>query len=233
MLFNHKRELVDQCRDYEDSKCPLCDDRLAAKRCKNKLNHWAHFPQKHDSEHAKCQHFESEWHLRMKLACMALGWEIEVPAIMDGKKYLIDAVDREKGRAIEFIHTINDQLWNKHVLLSQKRPGKVTWVFDGEMFAAARRRRLIRWGERDRYQRLLKPKSRKLYDLISGYVHFDDVLYARDNGFRRIWEPVRSVELTKILEEAEKIDFRDVEANPEVIRDRVTNKAVRDFAKLL
>ena len=235
MLFNSKRETVESCVHYEESECPLCWDRLAAKHCIDRIDHWAHFPTKHehDTEYVKCTHFESEWHLRMKLAYMAFpGWEIEVPAKMNGKKYLIDAVNKKTRRAREFVHTLNDQLWEKHETLKEKRPDNVLWIYDGEVFSSAyKMRQHTREGE-VYFRKLLKPKASRMYDITGGLVHFDGAMYAKgqrgNNWFQRNGRGIR-----EILSRFEAVDFTDVESNPEVIQERVGNEAIKQFVKKL
>jgi hypothetical protein len=233
MLLNSNRETVHTCADPSKATCPLCEDKLTPKFCKDRIDHWAHFPQKHGAEEKpKCMHFESEWHLRMKLAYMTFeGWEIEVPIKMNGKKYLVDAVSKKTKQAREFVHTLNDQLWEKHETLKAKRPNNVMWIYDGEMFASAFRKRRTDVKGDTYYRKLLKPKATKMYNITGGLVHFDGVLY-RKTDFN-CWYPQTGHASKEILKRFDSIDFNDPDNNPEVIRDLVTDEAIKQFVKKL
>jgi len=177
-------------------------------------------------------HFESEWHLRMKLAYMTFnGWDIEVPIKMNGVKYLVDAVNLKTKVAREFVHTLNPQLIEKHKTLKEKRPDNVMWIYDGEMFASAYRRR--KFSDKGTYfQKMLKPTARRLYAVTGGLIHFDGKMYKK-GSFGDCWFEQTGRATREILKRYEAIDFTNVENNPEVIRDLVSDEAIKQFVKKL
>jgi len=236
---------VEQCTSPEQARCPLCDDPLVAKWCEEggRVNHWAHYPAKHGEQARTCPHFESEWHVKMKLAALALGWEIEVPIKLNGLKYIVDAV-QPGVRAWEFVHTLDEYAVRKHSLLKEKRPHNVTWIYDGEMFVSARARGYMctttAGDRRTVYRRLLKPRALGMYVTTRGLIHYKDVLYYTDRQMldRRSarwadWIKGGDPEHYELLKVAAELDFTRPADAPEAVRDKVEEIAIKKLVSNL
>lgn len=262
MLLNHLRERVGESANPEAALCPLCGDRVTPKTCTKTMSHWAHFPKKHGQESAelRCPHFESRWHLIMKLAYRLMetdGWEIELPVMLGGRRYLLDAVNRRTGQLREFVHTLSPYHHEKHLLLASQpvedqlgcKVNSIGWIYDGEMFVRKHPRRCYCG-----YRSFLKPKSSRLQAKTGGVVHFrgrgllegetmlpENTIYMpmRDVACLRYlryqeWRPQLPdgmPELLGALKAGEGIDFTAPEINPEVIQDRVANRAIQEMVR--
>ena len=78
MILNHVRVPVwnwDGC----ESKCPMCGELLVARRCRDRVWHWAHKPHTNHKQ-GTCLFDDSEWALKWRLGYhMFPDWQIEVP----------------------------------------------------------------------------------------------------------------------------------------------------------
>lgn len=260
MLLNAQRKFVQMHKPGDESTCPVCGDELIPKNCKDKVSHWAHLPQDHDKAKRTCPHFESAWHLEMKIAALSVpGWEIEVPVTLDGNVQLLDAVNVDERRAVQFVHTLDVRLREAHKLMKLQGPYETIWVYDGEMFTSAFMRR-YRYEDSYGYcRKLLKPSAAKMYaEVTGGYVHMrhgmktkssgannlPEGLYCRDKNhpWGRGW-PVRSCDwalaaqpdpfVVQVVEMAKSLDFSDIQSNPERVQELVAKEATRRVLKAI
>src|SRR5437868_15459173 len=104
MFYNHNRLRVDEWDGREETLCPNGHRPLVAKRGEIKAHHWSHHPAHHDR--AACPWEESEWHLLWKEVYHSLGWMIEHPVDVAGKRYVLDAYDPTTGSVREFVHSL-------------------------------------------------------------------------------------------------------------------------------
>lgn len=256
MLLNNKRETV-KARTGEEWFCPMCGDHLVPKECTKTISHWAHFPKVHQpgtpEAVERCPHFESRWHLKMKLAYLARqaeGWEIEVPVVMEGVKYLVDVVNRRTGQVREFVHTLSKYHWMKHTLLWQGKGDAplgipvsgIQWVYDGEMFVRRRARQIPAIGDRPRWRSLLKPKSSRLHSHTHGIVDHqgwllvplqrpEEVRFLRDIRWLGAASGDVPVDVMECWQAAAKIDFETPAVNAPEIQDRVERRALQEMAR--
>lgn len=258
MLLNHLGKRVHEAAG-EEALCPLCKDRLAPRVCTKAVAHWAHFPKKHNQVEAavRCPHFESRWHLLMKLAYRMLageGWEIEVPVALDGVTYLLDAVNRGTGEIREFVHTLTPYYGVKHACLLSGaaaaaagiQNARLGWIYDGEMFIRKRPRRRFA----GRYASLLKPKSSRRHSETGGCVDarafigsadpdLISLVPLREYGLLRYrrdqeWEagyPANMPELRRAVELSLTVDFDNHANNPAEIKERVEDRLLREMVR--
>ena len=172
MIYNHKRIPVWDWKG-EESLCPECQSPLIAKRGDIICWHWAHHL--NPDGRANCPHEESAWHLAMKYAYLGFaGWDIEVPIMVNGNKYIVDAMNQTTGRIREFVHSLSPHYRDKHYALQQSGYD-VCWIMDGEEFVSKRCKK-CRSKEDGRYH-FLKPIALEMHKAIPMLVHWEDVLW--------------------------------------------------------
>ena len=193
MLFNQTHTRVE---DFSggDSLCPLCNGALIAKRGDIVTWHWAHkcAPAGRDG----CPFHESQWHLAWKAAYLSCpSWTVEHPIVVNGSKYIIDAMNTKTGAVREFVHSLSPYYRAKHQALLGTYTN-VWWLFDGTEFGSKRSARCRNGG----YRRLLKPRAimaaQELAPLV--WVHYGQQVFKhwRDN----VWYP-RESKLAKSVTE--------------------------------
>lgn len=173
MLLNHERQTPRNWDDAIPSLCPDCNAPLTPRRGHVVVWHWAHRAATQGGSAGGCTTTETQWHLLWKAVYQDFPkWEIEVSLTIDGMKFRLDAANISALKAREFVHSLSDSYVVKHLAL--RRSGlDVLWIFDGDEFAAARRKRIRRGG----IKHLLKPKARWLHSRVGGLVHFDGRLW--------------------------------------------------------
>jgi hypothetical protein len=194
MLFNHRHQ---QVADYTegDSLCPLCSGPLIAKRGDIVIWHWAHKAKPNDRN--GCPFAESAWHLSWKSAYLNFkDWEVEYPIVIDGQKYVIDAVNPATGRVREFVHSLSPYYEAKHQRLLHQFTD-ISWLFDYRVFGSSR-------GEYCRDGRgvknLLKPRALLCAQTLQPHakVHLGAKIMRcwKEN----IWYPIDSGKADRVIE---------------------------------
>ena len=184
MLFNHLHIPVWNHKQGDASLCPLCDASLIARKGEVIVWHWAHHPRHHTR--AQCPHEESPWHLKWKFAYLSFrGWEIEKPLVIEGKRYIVDAMNPHTGRVREFIHSLSPYYVQKHKALSAHGRFEVRWLIDGHRFCGRRQRELQNNG----VKRLLIPRAFDLAQLLEGAVRVHWGAQIWRHWQRNIWYP--------------------------------------------
>jgi len=184
MLFNHLHIPVWNYKRGDASLCPLCSASLIARKGEIVVWHWAHHPRPHTR--VSCAHEESPWHLKWKFAYLSFrGWEIEQPLVIDGKRYIVDAVNIRTGRIREFVHSLSPYYLAKHKALSTHSRFDVRWLIDGYRFVGRRQRELQNNG----IKRLLIPRAFDLAEDLGEAVrvHWAGQLWR--HWQRNIWYP--------------------------------------------
>lgn len=185
MILNQVRTAVWNWDGSAESKCPMCGEPLVARRCQDRVWHWAHKPytnQKKDT----CLFDDSPWALKWRLGYLMFeGWKIEVPKkLVSGKTILLHAVKPvtermvelgEKGKVREFVTHINDASDDRFHLLLCAQNHEVLWFLDGKEQVRALAKRV---GKNGGIKNLLKPKAQALYERIcaagqTALVHID------------------------------------------------------------
>ena len=193
MIHNHLGKPVWDYHytDNSESRCPICEESLVAKRPSHRtVWHWAHKP-KHRGD---CPHYESHWHLVAKIAQSRLpGWIIEHPIQTTKKKYRVDAYNTRHRRIREFVHTVTPYYYQKHLVLRAERYSHVNWVYDGEQYVSLRATDVAKGG----IKKFLVPRAWELFEKIGGLVHYDNQLWKhwKDN----IWYPFTDPDATRFL----------------------------------
>jgi hypothetical protein len=203
MLFNHARQRVAE-HTGGDSLCPLCSAPLIAKRGDIVIWHWAH-KAKQDAR-SGCPFEESAWHLSWKAAYLDCnGWQVETPVVIDGQKYVIDAINPTTGRVREFVHSLSPYYEAKHHALLHQY-SDVSWLFD---FRALGSRRAGRCRDGRGISDLLKPRALMCADQLHPHVK----VHVGANIMRRwkdnVWYPIRGVRASHVLER-QAIAFRSL-----------------------
>lgn len=181
MIFNHRRETVWQHAGGK-SLCPLCSSPLLARRGEILVWHWAHRPFR--GARRWCPWEESEWHLQWKYAYLHFaGWQIEMPVIVNGRKFVLDAVNPTTGQVREFVHSLSDYYVAKHRALRRSRY-MVTWLFDGDVAGSLRTKKTA---DGDGLRRLLKPRAWALHEQIGGLAHWGGGLWKHWQN--NVWYP--------------------------------------------
>lgn len=178
MILNHLRTPVWAWDGQAESKCPMCGDLLVARRCQDRVWHWAHKP--HTNQKAgTCLFDDSEWALKWRLGYhMFPDWRIEVPKkLPSGKTVLLHAINPATKQVREFIGHINDANADRFNFLLGAENHQVMWMLDGKQWARALAKQV---GQADRkgYKDFLKPKAQALYERIckagqNALVHID------------------------------------------------------------
>jgi competence CoiA-like predicted nuclease len=135
MLLNH-RHLTVANGDDANSFCPDCESPLIAKRGTIITWHWAH--KTLANAQFGCHGGETDWHLKMKEYVLQWpDWDVELPVVVEGKKFRLDAFNKSTKQVIEFVHTMSPHYEEKHHLL-QKSGLNVVWILDGDEFVSKR-----------------------------------------------------------------------------------------------
>ena len=257
MLLNHRRETVQQCAEPKTAECPLCGASVIPKVCEKRVSHWAHMPAEHGNI---CPHVESDWHMKMKLAAMLLGYTIEVPVEVNGVRYLRDAIVPDGSKDLSFIHTLATDYYRHRISALNSLPQPTVSVYDGIAFSSKRGFELT--GGRG-YWGLLRPKAAFYYvnslpELGRAFVHLAANKAARCDRAAlertellanvgpvfhnsiKVWGHKRKArlllytssdaELIKIGQTADAIDPDHPESAPEAIRDRLMKLFCRKLA---
>lgn len=178
MLLNHLRTPVWAWDGQAESKCPCCGVLLVAKRCHDRVWHWAHKPHSNQVE-GTCLFDESAWALRWRLGYFEFeGWEIELPKKVGDRTHLIMAINPATKNVREFVGKISDKHEPRFQFLLGAQNHHVAWLFNGEEWASDRRRTIKNDGIVD----VLKPKAKALYDRIcdakqGALLHLNGKLY--------------------------------------------------------
>ncbi|MBU2051468.1 MAG: competence protein CoiA [Gammaproteobacteria bacterium] len=193
MILNHKRTVVRDWKHGEESLCPDCVEPLVAKRGEIMTWHWAHKAHRDGATRA-CSAGETQWHLDMKMAFMALpGWSVEHPVEIQGKKFRLDAFCAQWKAAREFVHTLSESYFEKHELLV--RAGyDVLWIMDGSAFV---RSRACKTRDGEGYRRMLKPKAYDFHERLRCLAHYENRIWRewKDN----VWYGFRSPDTEIVL----------------------------------
>lgn len=152
-----------------ESKCPMCGELLVARRCQDRVWHWAHKPHTNQKENT-CLFDDSEWALKWRLGYhMFPGWKIEVPrkdTLNPAKIHLIHAVNPETKQVREFVSHINEAGIGRVQFLLDAKTHNVMWMFDGKQWARALAKQVGKDESRKGYRDFLKPKAQALYERI-------------------------------------------------------------------
>jgi hypothetical protein len=192
MLLNHARQTPRDWDDAAPSYCPDCGSALLPRRGRLIAWHWSHRPSCDGATGRACLAEETAWHLVWKSVYHGFdGWEVEVPFVVDGERFRLDAARLDAGKAREFIHTLSDAYLHKHAALRASGLD-VLWIYDGGRFAAARARPVAGGGLRH----LLKPLARHLHAQVGGLAHHDGRLWREWRG--DVWYPAEGETITKL-----------------------------------
>jgi hypothetical protein len=149
-----------------ESKCPMCGELLVARRCKDRVWHWAHKPYTNQKQ-GTCLFDDSPWALRWRLGYLMFeGWKIEVPkkdTLNPAKVHLIHAINPETKQVREFVTHINEEGIGRVQFLLDAKTHNVCWMFNGMEQARALATRV---GDKGGIKDLLKPKAQALYERI-------------------------------------------------------------------
>ena len=173
MLFNHKRQLVSDWTEGQESICPECETALVAKRGQIKIWHWAH-----KSNEAGCGSYETDWHLVWKMTYLLYpGWEVEYPLEINGSRYRIDAYRKETGSVREFVHSLSEHYTDKHMKLVEA-DYDVLWIWDGAEFKSAYAGKM-KHTDTTHYMGVnwLKPRAAHIYRILGGYLHYNSEFF--------------------------------------------------------
>lgn len=195
MILNHLRTPVWNWDGTAETKCPMCGEPLVARRCQDRVWHWAHKPHTNQKE-GTCLFDDSEWALKWRLGYLMFdGWKIEVPKDIGPKMTHIDAPLKQrvillhavkpatprmvelqqKGQVREFISNINEANEARFDFLLKAQNHDVMWMFDGKQWARALAKHV---GDKGGIKDFLKPKAQALYERIcaagqNALVHID------------------------------------------------------------
>jgi hypothetical protein len=163
MILNQVRTPVWAWDGKAESKCPMCGEPLVARRCQDRVWHWAHKPHTNQKE-GTCLFDDSEWALQWRLGYhMFPGWQIEVPKKDGtGQVHLVHAINPKTRQVREFVSHINDKLNPRFNFLANAQSHQVCWMFNGNEWVRNGANAAAQGGFRD----FLKPKAQKLYDAI-------------------------------------------------------------------
>lgn len=166
MILNQLRTPVWAWDGQAESKCPMCGELLVARRCKDRVWHWAHKPHTNQKE-GTCLFDDSEWALRWRLGYhMFPGWKIEVPkkdTLNPAKIHLIHAINPTTKQVREFVGHINEAGIGRVQFLLDAQNHNVCWMFDGMQWARALAKQV---GQKGGIKNFLKPKAQALYERI-------------------------------------------------------------------
>ena len=175
MILNHLRTAVWNWDGSAETKCPMCGELLVARRCQDRVWHWAHKPYTNQKK-GTCLFDDSPWALQWRLGYhMFEGWKIEVPKKLPyGTTILLHALKPvtprmielgEKGKVREFVTHINEDNEPRFQFLMGATNHDVLWFFNGKEQARALAKQV---GKEDRkgYKDFLKPKAQVLYQRI-------------------------------------------------------------------
>lgn len=164
MILNQMRTPVWAWDGKETSKCPMCGEPLVARRCKDRVWHWAHKPHTNQKE-GTCLFDDSEWALRWRLGYFNFtGWKIELPKKTPaGKWLLIHAINPETKQVREFVGHITEANEERFQFLLGAQNHNVCWMFDGMQWARALAKQV---GQKGGVKDFLKPKAQALYERI-------------------------------------------------------------------
>lgn len=189
MILNQLRTPVWAWDGKSESKCPMCGEPLVARRCKDRVWHWAHKPHTNQKENT-CLFDDSEWALKWRLGYhMFDGWKIEEPKVLPvvalppgttvppKRVILLHAINPTTKQVREFIGHINEANEGRFNFLLGAQNHNVMWMIDGKQWARALAKSV---GNADRkgYKDFLKPKAQALYERIckagqNALVHID------------------------------------------------------------
>jgi hypothetical protein len=166
------------------SYCPECNGEFIARRGEQRRWHWAH--KVATTSGGVCTVEDSDWELRWKAVFIQRGWLIEVPVVVDGERFYLDAMS-ENGRGIfEFVHSLSASYQHKHCVLKHTM-ANITWVLDGDAFASEHRRPIQPGNGSTGWKGLLQPIAKDLLLSVGGLVHFNNRLY--EHWKDDIWYP--------------------------------------------
>lgn len=156
----------------------MCNEPFVAKRCKERVWHWAHKPYTNQKENT-CLFDDSEWALRWRLAYhMFDGWKIEVPKTLpSGRRILLHAMNPDTMNVREFIGHINEKNEERFAFLLGATNHKVCWMFDDSWLKDS-----FCITATGGFKDCLKPKAQALYNRICAagqgtVIHGNDNLY--------------------------------------------------------
>jgi len=163
MILNHHRTPVWAWDGLAESKCPMCGELLVARRCRDKVWHWAHKP--HTNQKAgTCLFDDSPWALKWRLGYLMFpGWEIERPRVAAGRTHLLHALNPATRNVREFVGHINDANVPRFQFLLGAQNHQVMWMFNGKEWCRNGARQV---GNNGGYKDFLKPKAQALYEQI-------------------------------------------------------------------
>jgi hypothetical protein len=197
VLFNHRRQRVQDHIHGDESLCPLCASPLIARRGEVVIWHWAHRAVVHGR--AACPFEESTWHLAWKAAYLGCpGWKVEYPIEIEGHKYVLDAFNPTTGRVREFVHSLSPYYRAKHLALRQ-RYADISWLFDGDEFVSLRKYITHDGGS---WHKLLKPRALLAADELvpDALVHFGGEILRRWRFDCNIWYPLEGNNVEYMLD---------------------------------
>ena len=181
MILNQLRTPVWAWDGQAESKCPMCGELLVARRCQDRVWHWAHKPHTNQKE-GTCLFDDSPWALKWRLGYhMFPGWKIEVPkkdTLNPAKVHLIHAVNPLTRNVREFVGHINEAGIGRVQFLLDAKSHDVLWFFNGAEWARALAKSVGQDEDRKGYKNFLKPKAQALYERIcaagqTALVHID------------------------------------------------------------
>lgn len=164
MILNHLRTAVWNWDGSAETKCPMCGEPLVARRCQDRVWHWAHKPYTNQKQ-GTCLFDDSPWALQWRLGYFMFdGWKIELPKkLPTGQTILLHAINPTTKNVREFITHINEDNEPRFQFLLGAQNHQVVWMFNGKEQARALAKRV---GDKGGIKDFLKPKAQSLYERI-------------------------------------------------------------------
>lgn len=175
----------------------MCGEKLVAKRCTDRVWHWAHRPYS-SQEKGTCLFEDSPWALQWRLGYhMFPSWQIELPkTTASGKTILLHAINPDTKQVREFVGKISDASEDRYQFLLRAKNHTVCWMFSGKEFVRAGTKTIGKDPTRQGFKDFLKPKAQALYDRICAAGQSAIVHCETDTGGKlyREWVKTTSVE---------------------------------------
>ena len=96
-----------------------------------------------------------------------------MPVVIEGMKFIVDAMNPKTGNIREFIHSLSPHYINKHRWLNASSYN-IVWIMDGEQFVSKR------WNycsEKQGRKYFLKPIAFEFHKTVPVLVHWEDALW--------------------------------------------------------
>lgn len=140
----------------------MCGELLVARRCKDRVWHWAHKPHTNQKQ-GTCLFDDSPWALTWRLGYLMFpGWQIELPKKAVDRTHLIHAINPTTKQVREFVGHINEANEPRFQFLLAAQNHNVCWMFSNDWVRACAKSVGQKGGLKD----MLKPKAAALYERI-------------------------------------------------------------------